>query len=92
MISYGVIVGLAHRHSIQVQFDASIALRGHLEAGRGQARRPHVLDRDDRILLHQLQAGFDQELLAERVADLHSRALLVAVVLSENSADAIVAP
>ena len=43
---------------------------GHLERGGGQAGRPHVLDGDDAVAVHQLEAGLDQQLLGERVADL----------------------
>ena len=39
----------------------------------------HVLDRDDGVGRHQLQAGLDQQLLGERVADLHGRALLLGI-------------
>ena len=48
---------------------------GHLERGRGQAGRTHVLDGDDAVALHQLEAGLDQQLLGERVADLDGRPL-----------------
>ena len=41
----------------------------------------HVLDGDDDVRRHQLEAGFDQQLLGEGVADLHGRALLVRFVV-----------
>ena len=55
-------------------------LRRHFDRRGGEARRAHVLDGDDRVGRHQLEAGFDQQFLGERVADLHGRALLVAVL------------
>ena len=45
----------------------------------GEAGGAHVLDGDDGVGLHQLQAGFDQQLLGEGVADLDGRALLFRV-------------
>ena len=41
--------------------------------------RAHVLDRDDGAGLHQLEAGLQQQLLGERIADLDGRALLFGV-------------
>ncbi len=52
------------------------AAAGHLERGGGEPRRAHVLDADDRVGLHQLEARLEEQLLGERVADLHGRALL----------------
>ena len=37
--------------------------------------------RDDRVLCHQLEAGFEQQFLGERVADLHGRALFLGTVV-----------
>ena len=70
--------GLAARHVVELERDAEIALGAHLDRRAGQAGRAHVLDRDHAILGHDLEAGFEQELLRERIADLHGRALLVA--------------
>ncbi len=72
--------GLAHRHGVQVQVDAEPAFRGHFERRGGEAGGPHVLDGDDRIGGHQLEAGFDQQLLGEGIAHLHGRPLLLGVV------------
>ena len=72
--------GLAHRHLVEVELDAEPALAGHLDRGRGQARRAHVLDRDDGVARHQLEAGLDQQLLGEGIADLHGRALRLGIV------------
>ena len=49
--------------------------------GGGEAGGAHVLDGDDDVRRHQLEAGLDQQLLGERVADLHGRALLVGFVV-----------
>ncbi len=61
--------------------DADAALVRHFAGGGGEARRAHVLDGDDGVLLHQLQARLDQQLLGEGIADLHGRALLIAFVV-----------
>ena len=74
-------VGLALRHVVEVQLDADAALVGHLRRRGCEARRAHVLDRDDRIGRHQLEARLDQQLLGEGVADLHGRALFRALVV-----------
>ncbi len=71
--------GFAHRHAVEIERDAEPALAGHLDRRRGEPGRAHVLDRDDRVALHQFEAGLDQELLGERVADLHGRALLAGI-------------
>jgi hypothetical protein len=59
------------------ELDAEIALGAHLHGGTGEAGRAHVLDGDDRAGLHQLEAGFQQALFGERVADLNRRALFL---------------
>ena len=43
--------GLARRHAVEVELDADAALVGHLDRRRGEARRAHVLDGDDGVLL-----------------------------------------
>ena len=70
---------LAARHRVHVEPDADPALRRHLDARRGQASRPHVLDRDDRVRRHQLEARLDQQFLGERIADLDRRPLLLRI-------------
>ena len=77
----GCHAGLAGRHEVEVEFDPDAALGRHFDRRRGQAGRAHVLDRHDGVGRHQLQAGFEQQLFGERVADLHGRPLLLAVVL-----------
>jgi hypothetical protein len=53
------------------------ALVAHLDRRTGQARGPHVLDRDHRARGHQLEAGLQQALFGEGVADLHRGALFL---------------
>ena len=72
---------LADRHLVEIEPQADAALRRHFDAGGGQARRAHVLDGDDGVRRHQLEARLDQQLLGERVADLHGRPLFLAVVI-----------
>jgi hypothetical protein len=61
---------------VEVELDAEVALGAHLDGRAGQAGSAHVLDRDD-APGHELEAGFQQQLLGEGVADLHGRALLL---------------
>ena len=68
--------GLARRHLVEVELDADAAFVGHLHRRRGEPGRAHVLDGDDGVLLHQLEAGFEQQLLGEGIAHLHRRTLL----------------
>ena len=82
--------GLAHRHLVELELDAEAALGRHLERRGGEAGRAHVLDGDDGVGRHQFEAGLEQQLLGERIADLHGRALLS--LSSSNSAEAMVAP
>ena len=58
-----------------VDLDACAAARSHFRRRAGQPGRAHVLDPDQRVGAHHLQAGFEQELLHERIADLHGRPL-----------------
>ena len=75
----GAHAGLTRRHLIQIQFDTDAALARHLDGRTGQAGGAHVLDGDDRVGGHQFQACLDQELLGERIADLHGRPLFLRV-------------
>ena len=63
----------------------------HFDRRGREAGGAHVLDGDDRVGRHQLEAGFDQQFLGERVADLHRGALFLAV-LGEVGRLAMVAP
>ena len=79
-------------HAVEVELDAEIALGAHLDGRGGEAGRAHVLDGDDAAPdAIDLQAGLEQQLLGEGIADLHGRALLLAHRRS-NSAEAMVAP
>jgi hypothetical protein len=64
--------------------------RCHLADDEVRPAGAHVLDGDERARRHELEAGLEEQLLGEGVADLHGRALLLA--LSSNSAEAMVAP
>ena len=78
--------GLALRHEVQVRARCRRSpLPRHLNRRTGQAGRPHILDGDDGIRRHQLQAGLDQQFFGERIADLHGRALL----LAESAANSV---
>jgi hypothetical protein len=61
-----------------------------LGGGAGEAGRAHVLDADQRVGGHDLEAGLEQQLLHEGIADLNGRPLLFTD--SPNSAEAMVAP
>ena len=74
-------------HLVQVHdhadaFAILAAAGGHLDRGGGQASSAHVLDCLNGVCRHQFEAGLDQQLLGERVANLHGRALLL-VALGE---------
>ena len=77
----GAHAGFAGRHRIEIEIDAEIALGAHLDRRAGQPRRAHVLDRDHAIGCHDFEAGFQQQLFREGIADLHGRALLGGVVV-----------
>ena len=67
----------ALRHAVEVEANAEIALGPHLDGRASEAGGAHVLNGDDGAGLHQLQAGFQQALFGEGIADLHGRALLL---------------
>ena len=68
--------GLALRDERHVDLDARAAARSHFGRRTGQTGGAHVLDADERVGLHHLEARLEQQLLHERIADLHGRALL----------------
>ena len=70
-------VFFALRHLIEIKLDTAAALVAHLGRGGGEARRAHILNGDDRVGRHQLETGFEQKFLGERIAHLHGGALLV---------------
>ena len=69
--------GFALRHAVQIDLDADFAAAAHLAGGAGQAGGAHVLNADDRAGLHGFEAGFEQQLLHERIAHLHVGPLLL---------------
>ena len=69
----------AARHLVEIERHAEIALGAHLHRRTGQPGRAHVLDGDDAALLHDLEAGFEQQLFGKWISDLHGRALLFRV-------------
>ncbi len=77
----GAHTGFARRHPIEIELDAEIALGAHFDRRTGQPRRAHVLDRDHAIRRHDFEAGFQQQLFREGIADLHGRALLRGIVV-----------
>ena len=86
----------AHRHLVEIELDAEVALGAHLDGRAGEAGRAHVLDGDDGAGRHQLEAGFEQAFFGEGIADLHGRALLLDVVVElgrrhGGAADAVAA-
>ena len=69
---------LAFRHEVQIDLVARAAAAGRLAGRTGQSRRAHVLDADDQpVLAHHFEAGFQQQLFHERIADLHRRPVLL---------------
>src|SRR5882762_2927695 len=61
----------------EIDFDAGAAARSHFHGGTGEASGAHILNRDDRASLHGFEAGFEEQLFHEGVADLHVGALLL---------------
>ncbi len=73
----GLHVGFAQRHAVGVEVDAHLAFGRHLAGRGGDAGRAQVLQRHQQVGAQQLQTGFQQLLLRERVAHLHRRPLLL---------------
>ena len=67
---------LALGHEVEIDLDPRSGARAHLAGGGGQPGRSHVLDAEDRLLTHRFEAGFEQQLLREGVADLDGRPFL----------------
>ena len=76
-------VGCALRHLGQIDLDAGTAAGRCLAGGAGQAGCAHVLYSRDRAGRQQLEAGFHAEFLHERIAHLHSAALLLGRFLGQ---------
>ena len=73
--------GFAGRDGVQVQDDTGLAPVGHFHRRAGQAGGPHVLNPDNQVLLHEAEAGLDQDILGERVAHLDGRPELFGLVV-----------
>ena len=67
--------GVPQRYDVEVDVHAAVTGRGQLGGGAGDAGRAEVLDAGDQLRGEQLEGALDQQLLHERVADLHGRAL-----------------
>ncbi len=86
---------LAQRDPLQPDPHAGAGRRGGLGQRAGQPGAAEVLDADDELGVVQLQARLDQQLLDERVTDLHRRAALLAALVEGragqygDSADAV---
>ncbi len=76
--------GLPAGHSIEIERDPQVALSAHFDRRGGEARRAHVLDRDDGAGLHQFEARLEQQLFGERITDLHRWAFCVRVCLERR--------
>ena len=62
--------GLAPRDRVQIEQDAGPGLVGRLGSRARNAAGTEILDAQDEAAVDQLEAGLDQQLLGERVADL----------------------
>ena len=88
---------VAQRNGVEVDVHAAGAGAGQLGRRAGEAGAAEVLDAGDEVGGEDLQAGLDQQLLGERVADLHARALGRAVLVERlagqhaDPADAVAA-
>ena len=69
--------GFALRDEVELDVEADAAAGAHLAGGTGEAGCPHVLNADYCAGLHGFEAGFEEQLFHERVADLDVGALLL---------------
>ncbi len=67
--------GVAQQHVVEGDVHAALAVGGELGGGAGDAGGAEVLDALDDLGGEQLEAALDEDLLRERVAHLHGRAL-----------------
>ena len=74
---------LAPRHARDIDVDTGSGARGGLDGARGQPGRAEVLQALDpvAVLLRQFDAGLEQQLLHERIADLHGGAAVLGGVV-----------
>ncbi len=66
---------VAQRNTVQPDVHAALAVARHLGRCARDARAAEILDADDQLLGKQFLACLDQNLLGERVANLHARTL-----------------
>ena len=71
--------GFALGHLIEIERRCRRRRGRHFDGGGGEAGGAHVLDGDDGVGGHKFEAGFDQQLFDEGIADLHGGALFVGV-------------
>ena len=71
----GAHAGFTLRNQIEFDIEADAAARAHLAGGTGEAGSAHILNAHDGAGLHGFKTCFEQQLLHERVADLHVGAL-----------------
>ena len=69
--------GFTLRHQVEFDIETDTAARAHLAGRAGQAGGAHVLNPYNRTRLHGFEAGFEEQLLHERIADLHIGPLLL---------------
>ena len=75
---------LALRRPVEVHPHPAPAPGGDFGGGTGQPGGAHVLDGDQRVALHEFEAGLQQEFLQERVADLHRGPLGLRLVVERR--------
>ena len=68
--------GLALRDAVQLDLDPEAPARAHLRGRAGEPCGAHILDGDERVGRHELEARFEQKFLEKRVADLNGGPLL----------------
>ena len=69
--------GFALGDEVEIDIDADAAAAAHFAGGGGESGRAHVLNGDDGAGFHGFEAGFEEELFEEGVADLDVGALLL---------------
>ena len=77
----GVHTGLALGDHVEIDLGSRPAPRCDFRGRAGESRRPHVLDRDQRVAPHELEAGLHEQLLEERIAYLDRRAFRLGLLV-----------
>ena len=75
---------LTQRNLVEIQPRAEPGPSRGLAHGARETGSPEVLQPFEQVLLDQLERGLDQQLLGERIADLHRRARLLAPFLERR--------